>query len=336
MRYIIIDKRIGWVDWAKSVCMFLVVLGHCHIRVSEQFVTQFIYSFHMMLFFFLSGLLCKRDLSLISLKKDLRYIMFPYFVYGALLIAFSSIRSRTFDLSIMFVQMESLLVGDDISIGPIWFLPALFICKQLFLLLKMVKKYPIVYLLLFALSFSPVYFISKYNVNIPFFADSALCGLPFFIAGNESYAFWGNIKQLKWYKCLCIAAVLICISAFLCDYNGFVSLAGCDIGQSVFVYYINAFVALIAISIICLLFDNVKSEFITISSYGSIVILGIHGIPLTIFNYYVPIFMGYEPSTYPIYLAVIYSIFTYCFCYYLIIIIEKHCPLLFGLKSINH
>lgn len=40
------DNRILWIDWAKSIGMFLVILGHCHIRESEQIVTQYIYSFH--------------------------------------------------------------------------------------------------------------------------------------------------------------------------------------------------------------------------------------------------------------------------------------------------
>lgn len=46
-------QRIVWIEWARSICMFLVVLGHCRICESEFFLVQFIYSFHM-LFFFLS------------------------------------------------------------------------------------------------------------------------------------------------------------------------------------------------------------------------------------------------------------------------------------------
>ena len=71
-----VDVRIGWIDWAKFLCMFLVILGHCHVDDSGRFVVQYIYSFHMMFFFFLSGLLCKRNLCLVSLKKDIRYIIF--------------------------------------------------------------------------------------------------------------------------------------------------------------------------------------------------------------------------------------------------------------------
>lgn len=47
-------KRILWIDYAKSICIYLVLLGHAH---ASQPVTDFIYTFHMPLFFFLSGCL---------------------------------------------------------------------------------------------------------------------------------------------------------------------------------------------------------------------------------------------------------------------------------------
>ena len=330
------DNRILWIDWAKSIGMFLVILGHCHIRESEQIVIQYIYSFHMMLFFFLSGILCRRDLSLTSIKKDIRYLIFPYLVYGFILIAFSTLRSRTFDIVVLLAQIKSLFWGDDISIGPIWFLPAMFICKQLFLIIKCAQKYKVVYWLLFFLSFYPVYYFSRYNLNIPFFADSALCGLPFFFAGNICAVFIGEIKHLRWYTRLGMSVVLIASSFVLCGYNGFVSLASCDMGQSVFLYYYDSFASLIGISIICMFFDRIKLKFVMMTSYGSLVSLGLHAIPLTILHYYVPILLGFEPSTYSVCLAIIFSSLTYCFCYISILIIDKECPLIFGLKGIRN
>lgn len=327
------NSRIVWIDWARSFCMFLVILGHCHIRESEQFVVQYIYSFHMMFFFFLSGMLCKRELSMASLKKDLHFIILPYFTYGLIIIAFNLIRSRSFDWELLYSQLISLCVGDDISIGPIWFLPALFICKQLFLFIKKVKSKPWLYALLFVLSLFPVYFIAIYRLNFPFFADSALCGLPFFFIGYESRFILDRISLLKWYVSFSLSAVLACLSFVLCKYNGFVIMANCTIGKSVYLYYLGAFAAIISVLLICTLFNNVRLPFVTITSYGTIVTLGLHGIPLTFFHYYVPILLGYAPSTYPLYYTVFYSLTTYYLCYILIVFLDKSCPLLFGLKG---
>lgn len=288
----------------------------------------------MMFFFFLSGILCKRDLSLASLIKDIRFILLPYFVYGLILIIFSILRSRSFDLPLVIVQLNSLLVGKDVSIGPIWFLPALFICKQLFLLIKFTKNYSLAYVLLFILSFFPVYYISKNDLNMPFFADSALCGLPFFLLGNGSLGFIDRVRRFNSFNRLGISGLLFVLSLLLCYHNGKVSLAGCSIGNSVFAYYLNAVAAIISISIVCMSLNNFRLSFITTTSYGSIVTLGLHGIPLTIFNYYLPLLFGNEPSAYSFFWGVLYSLMTYFLCFLFIIFVDKQCPLLFGLKGL--
>jgi len=327
-------ERIVWIDWARSFCMFLVILGHCHINTQNSFITQYIYSFHMMFFFFLSGLLCKSDLRLVTIKKDIRYIILPYFTYGIILIIFSIIRERSFNWETISSQIISLFIGDDPSIGPIWFLPALFICKQIFYFIKITKSYnSIIYFILVFLSFVPTCLISKYNPNYPLFADSALCGLPFFIIGNESYILMGILRHIKLYFHLCLSGLLLYISIILCEFNGFVSLASCTTGQSIYAYFINAFVAIMSISIFCMMLNEIRLSFITITSYGTIVTLGLHGIPLTILNYYLPILLGFEVSSYPLYIAIIYSIITYYVCYICIIILDKWHYALFGLKG---
>ena len=46
------NGRIRWVDIAKGIGIFLVVLGHC--QITENVLTL-ITTFHMPLFFFLAG-----------------------------------------------------------------------------------------------------------------------------------------------------------------------------------------------------------------------------------------------------------------------------------------
>lgn len=49
-----LNTRVEWVDVAKGIGIILVVLGH---NQSPDYIIKFIYSFHMPLFFFLSGYL---------------------------------------------------------------------------------------------------------------------------------------------------------------------------------------------------------------------------------------------------------------------------------------
>lgn len=329
-------NRIVWIDWAKSICMFLVILGHCHIRMEEQMATQFIYSFHMMFFFFLSGMLCFNDLSFKTFKKDFRYLIFPYFTYGFILMLFRLLCMRSFDIQIIWPQVKNLFLGLNLEVGPIWFLPAIFISKQLLLILKKVKalnKYLYFFFVIF--SFFLVYLLNRYSINAFFFADSALAGLPFYILGYECFTLFERLNRCKCMKLFGMSIMLGSIFVFVCIKNGYANLGSCTIGNSLLSYYIVALSAISSISMLCMIISKFNFSFVTVISHGTIVILGLHGIPLTLLNYYIPLLLGYEPSVYPIYIALLYSTITYCACYCLIIVLARKCPSPFGLRPIN-
>lgn len=90
-------KRIKLFDIAKGIAILLVVFGHAlqGIRDSEgitatssyssiYYVCNVIYTFHMPLFFFVSGLFvaswCKRKFSL-ALKQKVQSLVIPYFIW---------------------------------------------------------------------------------------------------------------------------------------------------------------------------------------------------------------------------------------------------------------
>lgn len=50
-------ERLHWLDYSKTIGMYLVVLGH--VKDNTLLLKGIIYSFHMPLFFFLSGFLHK-------------------------------------------------------------------------------------------------------------------------------------------------------------------------------------------------------------------------------------------------------------------------------------
>ncbi|MGH8582442.1 MAG: acyltransferase family protein [Gammaproteobacteria bacterium] len=87
-----------WVDYAKGIGISLVVYGHvlrgiyhAALGLSEAFFfysDSIVYSFHMPLFFFLSGLFVRNSLStrggLAFLTEKLRLIVYPYFIWSLL------------------------------------------------------------------------------------------------------------------------------------------------------------------------------------------------------------------------------------------------------------
>jgi fucose 4-O-acetylase-like acetyltransferase len=90
------NKHIEWVDYAKGIGIILVVYGHvargvlnAGLAVDSEFVMlidRLIYSFHMPLFFFLSGMffigsLGKRDTSSFIINK-LHTLIYPYLLWS--------------------------------------------------------------------------------------------------------------------------------------------------------------------------------------------------------------------------------------------------------------
>lgn len=73
-------ERKYWLDYAKVYGMFLVVLGHFTPCYKEVYSSQLLYSFHLPLFFIISGYLFKSpNLTLIQqLKKIFVRLIVPY------------------------------------------------------------------------------------------------------------------------------------------------------------------------------------------------------------------------------------------------------------------
>lgn len=74
------NNRIEWVDVAKGIGILLVLIGHAprdamrSRYVSIDFLYHFIYSFHMPLFFFLSGVVYEHTKKNKLEKKDFRFV----------------------------------------------------------------------------------------------------------------------------------------------------------------------------------------------------------------------------------------------------------------------
>lgn len=72
----VLKQRINWIDWAKVFAIYLVVLGHLLSKTGrEGYIFNFIYSFHMPFFFFISGYLftIKENNFRSFLKGSIRY-----------------------------------------------------------------------------------------------------------------------------------------------------------------------------------------------------------------------------------------------------------------------
>lgn len=70
------SDRIAWIDLARGMGIIFVMLGHCYL---DGRFTFYFYSFHMALFFFLSGVTFSSGGSyLLFIKKKAKTLLVPY------------------------------------------------------------------------------------------------------------------------------------------------------------------------------------------------------------------------------------------------------------------
>lgn len=214
-------NRISWIDIAKGLGIFLVVVGHtliglynANIKISETafcFFTTYIYSFHMPLFFFLSGWFIDRSLKngfFSFLKSKLIYIAYPYFIWSLIQ---SHIRS--------WVYHESTNIAQTFLYTPyaqFWFLYSLFFLSVVYGALRAMRlPWP---LILAGTVFS---IALVHNANNPYqmFLERRFLYAPYFVIGMLVSSV--NLENLLSKKQLLItSAVCFFVLFFPCYYIG--------------------------------------------------------------------------------------------------------------------
>ena len=158
------NKRDISIDVLRGIGIILVVAGH----VFSGDLADYIYSFHMPLFFFISGYL-KYNKEIKSFKdilsKNFIKIMFPYYIFFFLSLLFSNtvisyLRSEhlfMYGLDLKQIGLAFLLGGGYLDKIPIdnfalWYLPLYFVTAVIFMLLiknKKIEKFlPIILIIL--------------------------------------------------------------------------------------------------------------------------------------------------------------------------------------------
>ncbi len=142
-------ERLNYIDIAKGIGILLVVLGHT--ITNESPIKTWLYSFHMPLFFIISGILCKhtheedKKFTEIFVSKCKRLII-PY-VSFELIYIFLWMIFHDFSLAALrWNIIDSLLLY--CKVGANWFLATLFVVELSFIMLvKCVKNKNIRYII---------------------------------------------------------------------------------------------------------------------------------------------------------------------------------------------
>ena len=108
------SKRIEYLDIARGIGILLVVLGHNDFEAISLFIHQVIYSFHIPLFFFLSGYFINISIPFFDFVKKRFNALLKPFLFTIFLIYFTSVSFEKGQLS-QFNQSRGSDEGRDSS-----------------------------------------------------------------------------------------------------------------------------------------------------------------------------------------------------------------------------
>lgn len=129
-------------DVLKGIGIIAVIVGHSAI---PEIVRNFIFTWHMPLFFMTSGYFYKQVPSSIALRKNFRSLVIPYLFTALILFLFTLIDSFLGQKNIVDNNIKNSILaivvaagsrdlpnGGEFYVGAIWFLTALFWCRMSF------------------------------------------------------------------------------------------------------------------------------------------------------------------------------------------------------------
>jgi acyltransferase len=173
------DGRSTWIDVARAVGIFLIVLSHID---QDDFTDAFLWTFHVPLFFFVSGYLTRPQPAAEFLAGLGRKLLVPYLAIYALTTVVTAVIRRDFDLGWFARTLAGALYGThsypDFVNAALWFLPSLMTVELLYVFA--VRRFAPAYLVFLALS---VVLYRRHALDLFLSVDLSLLGLNFFVAG---------------------------------------------------------------------------------------------------------------------------------------------------------
>lgn len=183
------NTRKSFIDIAKGIGIILVALGH--LDTDGQVSRELIYSFHLPLFFIISGALASKKKTNFKdyFQKNFKTLYVPYLVFVVIdTVLFGAIHHFSGDAAVQMITNNALALagfGFKCVNRPVWFLFALFFIKTVFYFVS--KNKAVKYITAIA-CVAFVFFSGKLDVLYGCLYLMALPGLFFYMLGSEMRA----------------------------------------------------------------------------------------------------------------------------------------------------
>lgn len=189
------SQRNETIDIMKGIGIIAVIIGHMG-NVPYMPYRNFIFSFHMPLFFILSGYFFKPNTDFKGKwRKDFSRLVIPYIFTASILLVFNILQAFVGEDKNTGVIIGGIIaalygsgsghaspiLGNVQPIGAIWFLLALFWCRVVYNVIACRTKYKYIVAGVIAIMAT---LMDRYVINLPFAVLPGLSAMMFFLIGD--------------------------------------------------------------------------------------------------------------------------------------------------------
>ncbi|ALP91164.1 acyltransferase family protein [Clostridium butyricum] len=272
------NKRIDFIDIMKGIGIILVICGH----ISQlNTLNTWIYSFHMPLFFFISGITFSMSKKENFIRKKVKKILIPYFIFSILTFIYWSLIERKLrgDNTSILSQFIGIFISQGGEYNHVynivmWFLPCLFVTEVTFYLIRNKFSNKLIYCILAISSILGFELSKSVNIRLPWSIDTMFIAIVFYGIGylvSNKILNYEKIRNKNLINFLFIF-ILLTINIYCSCLNGRVDMNN---GRyyNYLLYLISAFCGIACIYLISL-YCNFK--FIKFLGINSLILMCIH------------------------------------------------------------
>lgn len=332
-----VKERINWIDWAKALAVCTVVF--CHLPQSQEwFYYRYLQACIITIFFFLSGYL-KRDRGSqrANWQKYWHGLILPYLIYNALVYPYWIVKYYMhYDaLPDLFHALRPLLGAllcehqnafcEPLN-GPLWYLPAILIMHVTIDFCRKTRHQHLIMVTLCIASFF-LYAANKYWQFLPNLTPIGIFRrLPYYYLGYVmgQYHLFRRVNTRE-----SILGLVGCLSVSLLLFYW-------HLHEDIFLLHIALFYPvnigfLFGVLYGCKLLDKCSTTVVTNLSVGTLVIIGLHIVLITVTNYIMETYRGLDQTIcYHWYEALPITIAIVGLLYPVILIGRRYTPQLLG------
>lgn len=268
------NNRIDYIDIAKGVGMLAIIWGHIMLFGWSY---KLVYSFHIPLFFCLSGMCFnqkKYDSVWQLIKRRVQTLLIPYVIFSLVtwliyvvgVLAFHNDTMQNcwyYLLQTVFAQGSGGYLEHNVAL---WFVTCLFVVDVLYYFISKLPDWANILVCLLCAAGGILMSSHYYNITtLPWSVDSALSAIPFFAFGNLM------VKKLSHEKIvqsvdnhlLIYVVVTVLLTVFLVinvQNNGYISMGHNCLGDRTWLFYLNAFIGTVSTILFSLILSSLLSK----------------------------------------------------------------------------